>query len=154
MLAELISVFTASPSTFGSFCISISISICLNLNHLTALINAVSYPPDIQTGSPLCDRATGTLLLKGEYLAVINIIDAFTSVVGVGLMIPSLLPEKDDIKTVVRVAAGLSINEKKNTAGNQPGISLYDIMGRRIGWTAGHSTKIKDGVFIDIKVPV
>ncbi len=86
-------------------------------------------------------------------LAVINIIGALTSVVGVGLMIPSLLPDKDDKKTVVRVAAGLSMNEKDDTAGNQPGISLYDIMGRRIGRTAGHSTKIKDGDFMDIKVP-
>lgn len=86
-------------------------------------------------------------------LAVINVIGALTGVVGVGMMIPSLLPKQDDKRTVVRVAAGLSTNEKDNTAGNQPGISLYDIMGRRIGRTTGHATKIKDGDFMDIKVP-
>lgn len=76
-----------------------------------------------------------------------------TGLVGVGLMVPSVLPAKDDKRTVVRVAAGLSTDVKDDTAGNQPGISLYDTMGRRIGKTTGHATKIKDGDFMDIKVP-
>lgn len=86
-------------------------------------------------------------------MAVINVIGALTSVVGIGLMIPSVLPAKDEKQTVVRIAAGLSINEKDDTAGNQPGVGLYDVMGRRIGRTPPHATKIKDGDFMDIKVP-
>ncbi len=83
-------------------------------------------------------------------LAVINVVAA---VVGVGLMIPSVIPEKDEAGTVVRIAAGLSSDEKDTTAGNQPGIGLYDVMGRRIGMTNGKKHKIKDGDYMDIKVP-
>ncbi|MCJ1366312.1 hypothetical protein MMC16_005440 [Acarospora aff. strigata] len=86
-------------------------------------------------------------------MAVINVIGALTGVVGIGMMVPSVLPEKDEKQTVVRVAAGMTTNEKDDTAGNQPGIGLYDIMGRKIGKTTGQRTKIKDGDFMEIKVP-
>lgn len=86
-------------------------------------------------------------------MAVIDVIGALAGVVGVGMMIPSLLPDKDEHKTVVRVAAGLSINERDTTSGNQPGTTLYDVMGRRIGSTKGKAKTILDGDYMDISVP-
>ena len=53
-------------------------------------------------------------------VAVIDVVDALAGVVGVGMMIPGLLPDKskDEHETVVRIGAGLSSNKKDNTAGN------------------------------------
>ena len=86
-------------------------------------------------------------------MAVINVVGALAGVVGVGMMIPGLMPEKDEHNPVVRVAAGLSSNEDDTTSGNTPGVALYDIMGRKIGSTKGNKDKVKDGAFIDVKVP-
>ena len=88
-------------------------------------------------------------------MAVIEVVGAIAGVVGVGMMIPSLIPEKskNDQETVVRIAAGLSTNEADSTSGYQPGVGLYDVMGRLIGSTKGKNTVIKDGDFMDIKVP-
>ncbi len=83
-------------------------------------------------------------------LAVLNVLAAL---VGVGLMIPGLIPEKDENEPVVRIAAGLSSDESDTTSGNQPGVALYDIMGRKVGSVGGKKDRIKDGSFIDIKVP-
>ena len=85
-------------------------------------------------------------------LAVIKVIGTLARVVGVGMTISSLLPDKDAQRTVVRVAAGLSSNEADTTSGKQPSIGLYDIVGRTIGNSKGHGT-IKDGDFNDIAVP-
>ncbi|KAI4256359.1 MAG: hypothetical protein LQ352_002124 [Teloschistes flavicans] len=74
-------------------------------------------------------------------------------IVSVGMTIPGLIPPKDDHRPVVRIAAGLSSNDSANTAGNQPGLRLYDIMGRTIGSIGGKKQRINDGGFIDIKVP-
>ncbi|KAL9101493.1 MAG: hypothetical protein Q9163_003241 [Psora crenata] len=86
-------------------------------------------------------------------MMVLNLAGVLAGVIGVGMMMPGLIPEKGNHETVVRIAAGLSSNEADTTAGNQPGIGLYDIMGRTIGSTHGHRTKIKDGDLMDIKVP-
>ena len=85
-------------------------------------------------------------------MAVIKVIGTLARVVGVGLTISSLLPDKDEHRTIVRVAAGLSSNEGDATSGKQPSIRLYDVVGRTIGSTKGHGT-IKDGDFNDIAVP-
>ena len=68
-------------------------------------------------------------------------------------MIPSLLPDKEKDATVVRIAAGLSMENADTTAGNHPGIRLYDVMGRDIGRIDGKADKIKDGNTMDIRVP-
>ncbi|KAL8706353.1 MAG: hypothetical protein Q9225_007964, partial [Loekoesia sp. 1 TL-2023] len=86
-------------------------------------------------------------------MAVIDVIGALAGVVGVGMMIPGLLPHEDKHQTVVRVAAGLSTNEADTTSGNMPGITLYDVMGRQIGSTKGKKHTILDGDFVDISVP-
>lgn len=83
-------------------------------------------------------------------LAVISVA---VGVAGVGMMIPSLIPEKDEHEPVVRVSAGLSWNEADTLSGNNPGVALYDVMGRKIGGVNGNKDSIKDGGFIDIKVP-
>ena len=86
-------------------------------------------------------------------MAVIDVIGALAGFVGVGMMFPGLLPDKDEHQTVVRVAAGLSTDDGDTTSGNQPGINLYDVMGRRIGSTKGKEKTILDGDFMDISVP-
>ena len=88
-------------------------------------------------------------------MAVIEVVGAIAGVVGVGMMIPSLIPDKskNDQETVVRIAAGLSTYSADSTSGFQPGIGLYDTMGRTIGSVKGTTTVIKDGDFMDIKVP-
>lgn len=86
-------------------------------------------------------------------LAVLTIVDLVVSGISVGMMIPGLLPDKDEHKTVVRIAVGLTSNRDDTTAGNQPGVHLYDIMGRSIGRQKGSSSIIKDGDFVDISVP-
>lgn len=86
-------------------------------------------------------------------MAVIDVVGAIAGVVGVGMMIPGLIPKKDDHKPVVRVGVGMSSDVTDGLSGNQPGISLYDIMGRRIGEINGKKGKILDGDFMDISVP-
>ena len=86
-------------------------------------------------------------------VAVLDVIGALTGIVSIGMMIPSLLPQKDEHQTIVRVGAGLSSQESANTAGDRPGIHLYDIMGRAIGHTHSSTKNILDGDFIDISVP-
>ena len=85
-------------------------------------------------------------------LPVITVIGALAGIVSVGMTVPGLLPEKDEHRTVVRVAAGLSSSEGDTTSGKQPSIGLYDVVGRTIGSTYGRGT-IKDGDFNDISVP-
>lgn len=41
-------------------------------------------------------------------LIALNVVGAITGVVSIGMMIPGLIPEKDDHKPIVRIAAGLS----------------------------------------------
>ncbi len=86
-------------------------------------------------------------------LLALNVVGVITGVVSIGMMIPGLIPEKDDHKPIVRIAAGLSSNTHDSTSGNTPGVTLYDIMGRTIGSTKGKADVIKDGAFMDIKVP-
>ncbi len=86
-------------------------------------------------------------------LIALNVVGAITGVVSIGMMIPGLVPEKDDHKPIVRIAAGLSSNIDDSTSGGTPGVTLYDIMGRIIRSTKGKADVIKDGAFIDIKVP-
>ena len=86
-------------------------------------------------------------------MAVLNVIGAITGVVGIGMMIPGLLPDKNEHRTVVRIGVGLSSQESDSTSGNQPGIGLYDVMGRKIGSTKGTNHIILDGDFMDITVP-
>ena len=83
-------------------------------------------------------------------MAVFNVIG---TLLGIGLMIPGLIPDKDEHETVVRIGAGLSSDESASTSGNQPGIHLYDVMGRSIGSTHGKKKRILDGDFMDISVP-
>ena len=83
-------------------------------------------------------------------MAVFNVI---ATLVGVGMMIPGLIPQQDEHEPVVRIAAGLSSNLADTTAGAQPGIRLYDIMGRRIGSVRWSEDSIEDGAFRDLKVP-
>jgi len=86
-------------------------------------------------------------------MAVISVVGALAGIVSIGMMIPGLIPDKDEHYPVVRIAAGLSTNRADNTAGNMPGVALYDIMGRRVAWIDGTKDILKDGAFIDIKVP-
>lgn len=86
-------------------------------------------------------------------LAVIEAVGALAGIVSVGMMIPSLLPEKNEHLTKVRVAAGLSTDSVDTPSGNQPGITLYDKMGRKIGSIDGKKAIILDGDFMDISVP-
>lgn len=74
-------------------------------------------------------------------------------IVGIGMMIPGLLPKQDEHRTVVRIAAGLTHNEIDTTGGDTPGIALYDILGRPIGQANGQKPGIKDGDFVDVSVP-
>ena len=84
-------------------------------------------------------------------MAVFNVIG---TLLGIGMMIPGLIPDKDEHQTIVRIGAGLSTDESDNTAGNKPGVHLYDVMGRSIGSTGGSKhSKILDGDFMDISVP-
>ena len=85
--------------------------------------------------------------------AVIEVIGALAGIVSIGMMIPGLIPDKDEHNPIVRIAAGLSTNRSDDTAGNMPGVALYNIMGRKVGSVKGKKDKIKDGAFIDIKVP-
>ena len=85
-------------------------------------------------------------------MAVIAVIDALAGVVGVGMTLPGLFPDKDEHRTIIRVAAGLSSNEVDITSGKQPSIRVYDTVGRTISSTKGHGT-IKNGDFNDIAVP-
>ena len=84
-------------------------------------------------------------------LSVITVIGASARIVSVDMMATGLLPEKDEHRTIVRVAAGLSSSERDTTSGKQPSICLYDIIGRIVGSTHGRGT-IKDGDFNDISV--
>ena len=86
-------------------------------------------------------------------MLIVDGIGALAGVVGVGMMIPGLLPQVDLHQPVVRVAAGLSWKESDTTSGNQPGISLFDVRGRHIGKMDGKQDRIKDGDFVDISVP-
>ncbi len=83
----------------------------------------------------------------------LNVVGAIAGVVGIGMMIPGLIPDKDKHEPIVRIAAGLTSNTEDTTSGNTPGVTLYDIMGRMIGSTEGKADIIKDGAFTDIKVP-
>ena len=84
-------------------------------------------------------------------MAVFNVIG---TLLGIGLMIPGLIPDKDEHQTIVRIGAGLSIDESASTSGDKPGVHLYDVMGRSIGSTGGSKhDKILDGDFMDISVP-
>ena len=84
-------------------------------------------------------------------MAVFNVIG---TLLGIGLMIPGLIPDKDEHQTIVRIGAGLSIDESASTSGNKPGVHLYDVMGRSIGSTGGSKhSKILDRDFMDISVP-
>ena len=84
-------------------------------------------------------------------MAVFNVIG---TLLGIGLMIPGLIPDKDEHQTIVRIGAGLWMDESASTSGDKPSVHLYDVMGRSIGSMGGtkHS-KILDGDFMDISVP-
>lgn len=84
-------------------------------------------------------------------MAVFNIVG---TVLGLAMMLPGLIPDKDEHQTIVRIGAGLSTDESASTSGNKPGVHLYDVMGRSIGSTGGSKHKtILDGDFMDISVP-
>ena len=83
----------------------------------------------------------------------LSVITTVADLVGTALMIPGVLPDKDKDATVVRVAAGLSLDDADTTSGNRPGLALYDIVGRSIGKVKGKSEKITDGQTMDIRVP-
>lgn len=78
-------------------------------------------------------------------MADLAVLIMLATLVGVGMMIPGLIPEKDEHEPVVRIAAGLSSDEADTTSGNQPGVALYDIMGREVGSVGGEKNKIQDG---------
>ena len=84
---------------------------------------------------------------------VIGVIGSIIGVINIGMGINNMLPKQDEHQTVVRVAAGLSTDRSDTTSGNQPGVALYDVMGRQIGTTNGNSHTILDGDFVDISVP-
>lgn len=87
-------------------------------------------------------------------MAGMAVFDIIGTVLGLGMMIPGLIPDKDEHQTVVRIGAGLSMDESASTSGNKPGVHLYDVMGRSIGSTGGSKhSKILDGDFMDISVP-
>ena len=82
------------------------------------------------------------------------VLDVIGTLLGVGWMMPGLIPDKDEYQTVVRIGAGLSMAKSDSTSGDKPGIHLYDVMGRSIGSTHGTKHhKILDGDFMDISVP-
>lgn len=84
-------------------------------------------------------------------MAVFNVVG---TILGLGMMLPGLIPEKDEHQTIIRIGAGLSMDESASTSGNKPGVHLYDVMGRSIGSTGGSKhSKILDGDFMDISVP-
>ena len=87
-------------------------------------------------------------------MAGMAVFDVIGTLLGIGLMIPGLIPDKDEHQTIVRIGAGLSMVQSDSTSGNKPGVHLYDAMGRSIGSTGGSKhSKILDGDFMDISVP-
>ena len=76
---------------------------------------------------------------------VINAVGAIAGLVGLGAMIPSLLPQKTDKdEHVVRISAGLSLDGEGHLEGNVPAVALYDVNGETIGWTKGRKGNNKD----------
>ncbi|KAL8882296.1 MAG: hypothetical protein Q9198_000684 [Flavoplaca austrocitrina] len=69
-------------------------------------------------------------------------------------MVPSFIPEETDPQHVIRIAAGLSSNEADTTSGNQPGVVIYDAIGRKMGSVEGKKKTILDGDFVDIQIPL
>ena len=76
---------------------------------------------------------------------VINAVGAIAGLVGLGAMIPGLLPQKSDKdEHVVRISAGLSLDGAGRLSGNVPSIALYDVNGHTIGWTKGRPGNNED----------
>ncbi|KAL8642375.1 MAG: hypothetical protein Q9228_000928 [Teloschistes exilis] len=87
-------------------------------------------------------------------MAGLLVLDVIQGIVSLSTMLPNRTPPVDEHQPVVRIAAGLSSQESDTTSGSQPGIRLYDIMGRTIGSVKGNKKNtIGDGSFVDISVP-
>ncbi|KAJ8065162.1 hypothetical protein OCU04_005875 [Sclerotinia nivalis] len=67
-------------------------------------------------------------------------------------MAMDLFPPKVEQSTTVRIGAGTSIKSEANTAGNTPGIQLYDVVGRFVAKQGGSRDRIADGGYKDIKL--
>ncbi|KAK7977803.1 hypothetical protein PG988_005293 [Apiospora saccharicola] len=81
-----------------------------------------------------------------------NVIGLLLGVVGMAPMLNSMLPDKSDRETTVRIGVGTSIKGEDTTGGNTPGIRIFDVMGRDLGEARGSKKVIADGGFKDIVV--
>ncbi|KAL9032291.1 MAG: hypothetical protein Q9180_006589, partial [Flavoplaca navasiana] len=87
-------------------------------------------------------------------MAGLAVLDIVASLVGVGLMIPGLLPAKDANAPVVRIQAGSPSDITHDLGGDLPGVRLFDVWGRLVGEKKGSKKKeIKTSSFWDITVP-
>ncbi|KAK8006659.1 hypothetical protein PG991_012956 [Apiospora marii] len=81
-----------------------------------------------------------------------NVIGLLLGVVGMAPMLNSMLPDKSDRETTIRIGVGTSIKGSDTTGGNTPGIRIFDVMGRDLGEARGSKKVIADGGFKDIVV--
>ena len=87
-------------------------------------------------------------------MAGLAVLDIVASLVGVGLMIPGLLPAKDANAPVVRIQAGSPSDITHDLGGDLPGVRLFDVWGRLVGEKKGNKKKeIKTSSFWDITIP-
>ncbi|RDL36634.1 Uncharacterized protein BP5553_05986 [Venustampulla echinocandica] len=84
--------------------------------------------------------------------AAFNVIGLIFGVVSMAPMLKSMLPDRSDSETTIRIGVGTSIRGSDATSGNTPGIRIFDVMGRDIGEARGSKKVISDGGFKDIKV--
>ncbi|KAH6611650.1 hypothetical protein C7974DRAFT_419110 [Boeremia exigua] len=84
--------------------------------------------------------------------AAIKVIGLMFGILSEAPMLGSMLPDKTDRQTVIRIGVGTSINAEGNTGGDTPGIRLFDVMGRALGSKRGSKSNIADGGYKDIRV--
>lgn len=84
--------------------------------------------------------------------AAFNIIGVVFGIVSMVPMLGSMMPDKSDRETTIRIGVGTSINSTDDTKGDTPGVRIFDVMGRDIGLKAGSLTNIGDGGVKDIKI--
>ncbi|KAL1626478.1 hypothetical protein SLS56_006789 [Neofusicoccum ribis] len=84
--------------------------------------------------------------------AAFNVIGIIFGVISMAPMLESMLPDRSDRETTIRIGVGLTTNSDGNTAGDTPGIRIFDVMGRDIGEARGSKNNIADGGFKDITV--
>lgn len=73
---------------------------------------------------------------------------------GIGMLplIKSFAPDKIAETTTVRIGVGTALNTDASTGGDTPGVTLFDVVGQRVGSAKGSKHNLGDGSFSDIKI--